>query len=217
MSLLKSLTTLPPFVYTAVTPPISAFLGMTTRLVMATSTIQEEVNCGDEILNRPAVLCLWHGHLPFLIPWLGHGALELGHTRTLLVQSNAYMGPTVRWCEDSGLRVRRGGGKDDSGALALLVEEVEAGNSVVMAVDGPSGPDRSYKVGAVEVAKRCGIPLVHVSYKTKGKKSDKRWDGRLAPRPFDRIEVKFSAPVRVTSDCNVISETDKLSALYRHL
>ena len=219
MSLLKALTTLPPFVYSALTPPISAFFGLTTKLVITTSTVKETFLCREELLRKPAVICLWHGHLPFLIPWLGSGARYLGHNRTLLVQTNTYMNPTVKWCEDMGLRVRRGGGKEDSGALALLVEEIEAGNSVVLAIDGPCGPDRTYKPGAAEIAKRCGVPIVHVNYTSV--KADKdyatRWDGRLVPRPFDDIEVMFTEPVHLSSDCDIASETKKLSKRFRHL
>jgi len=64
---------------------------------------------------------------------------------------------TVAWSRKLGLRIQRGGGKDDKPSIPILLEElVEERNSIILAVDGPYGPRHRMKTGCVELARETG-------------------------------------------------------------
>jgi lysophospholipid acyltransferase (LPLAT)-like uncharacterized protein len=73
-----------------------------------------------------------------------------------------------------------------------------AGSSLVVSPDGPFGPYRRAKAGALIVARESGLPLVpwavtaHPSLRLNG-----RWDRHVVPLPFCRIRVEEGEPIRV--------------------
>jgi lysophospholipid acyltransferase (LPLAT)-like uncharacterized protein len=72
------------------------------------------------------------------------------------------------------------------------------GASVVISPDGPLGPYRRAKPGALIVARESGIPLqpwavaVRPALRLSG-----RWDRHIVPLPFCRLRVEEAAPIRV--------------------
>jgi lysophospholipid acyltransferase (LPLAT)-like uncharacterized protein len=103
----------------------------------------------------------------------------------------------------------------DSGSVALPAEgrRVEAarlslelgrigrdGSSPVVSPDGPFGPYRRAKPGALIVARQSGLPLqpwavsARPSFRLRG-----RWDRHIVPLPFCRLRVEEADPIRVAA------------------
>ena len=81
------------------------------------------------------------------------------------------------------------GGKD---ALEQIFGEITDGNSVVITPDGPRGPAREIKNGALIISNRTGYPIIPVKINYSMKKIlYKSWDKFEIPLPFSECEVSF--------------------------
>ena len=79
--------------------------------------------------------------------------------------------------------------------LARLGRE---GASPVVSPDGPFGPYRRAKPGALIVAREAGIPIQPWAVAARPAiRLDGRWDRHLVPLPFCRLRVFEAEPIRV--------------------
>jgi hypothetical protein len=95
-----------------------------------------------------------------------------------------------------GLRVARGsssrGGRE---ALAEMSDELNAGAPRAgLTVDGPKGPWRQVKAGAVALAIRHDIPLVPATFSCRRTWLLGSWDRMVLPCPFSRMVVRYGEP-----------------------
>jgi lysophospholipid acyltransferase (LPLAT)-like uncharacterized protein len=82
-----------------------------------------------------------------------------------------------------------------------MVGMVRRGRIGGFAVDGPRGPYREVKPGAVFVAKKLGIPVIPVSTSAWPSVTLKwLWDRYLLPMPFSRATVHFGEPMYFDKD-----------------
>ena len=90
---------------------------------------------------------------------------------------------------------------DRAGAARLALELARLGRegaSLVISPDGPLGPYRRAKPGALLVAREAGLPLqpwavvARPSLRLTG-----RWDRHVVPLPFCRLRVEEAEPIRV--------------------
>jgi lysophospholipid acyltransferase (LPLAT)-like uncharacterized protein len=82
-----------------------------------------------------------------------------------------------------------------SRALARLGRE---GASLVVSPDGPLGPYRRAKPGALIVAREAGLPLQPWAVVARPAiRLSRRWDRHVVPLPFCRIRVEEAEPIRV--------------------
>jgi lysophospholipid acyltransferase (LPLAT)-like uncharacterized protein len=127
------------------------------------------------------------------------------------------MAPIGRFNEVCGIGVVRGGpGVDNSVSLTALKNILLAGNSVILAVDGPAGPAYRVKRGCVELARSTGRPIVHASYTcVKGRPDESRWDRWIMPLPFDTIRITYEKPYYVDADATVEEKIQELEMLFR--
>lgn len=92
--------------------------------------------------------------------------------------------------------------EDERAEAASLAREMarlgRAGASLVVSPDGPFGPYRRAKPGALIVARESGLPLqpwavsVRPAIRLRG-----RWDRHVVPLPFGRLRVVEAEPIRV--------------------
>jgi lysophospholipid acyltransferase (LPLAT)-like uncharacterized protein len=91
-------------------------------------------------------------------------------------------------------------GSSSRGASALLralVRLTRAGTVVAILPDGPRGPARSAKPGAVAVAAMTGAGLVPVGVAARPALRFGSWDRTLLPLPFARVHCVYGSPLRV--------------------
>lgn len=104
---------------------------------------------------------------------------------------------TARYLETIGLRVVRGsssrGGIDGAKELMRALTD---GYHVVLNLDGPRGPYKRVKAGAVEIARRFGVPLVPIAARASCEFSFKRsWDRFRVPLPGSSVAICYGAPI----------------------
>lgn len=171
----------PDLIWRASEWPLGLTLAAATRIVLRSATLSV-----DPWLQRsPAIFVHWHADLPVLLGVCG----EARHWA--MVSGAPYMAPVARMSALLGLRLARGAsGERGQEALRLLESALLRGESVELAVDGPSGPPFRAKPGCAELALRTKAPIVALVVRaerfliTPG-----RWDRQVLPAPFSRIEV----------------------------
>lgn len=184
-------------VYWLVTTLLGTFFVFTYWLVRRT--------CRIEYLNRDraealpnAIYILWHENwIPYFIcfprhenhVWMSHAAWYMKQVFVVL------------WW----LRVREviPGSTGDGGREAAnrLVVELKRGKSTVVAPDGPHGPRRVLKKGALHMSHQSGVPIVPLRFELSAPWIiPGTWDGKRYPRPFSRVRIFFGEPVQVSAE-----------------
>ncbi len=150
--------------------------------------------------GQPFVLALFHGRQFLIVQQLEGWSLAI-------MTSLSYMGEIQsRILNGFGYTTFKGSSsRGGARALVVMTRLVRQGLIGTFAVDGPRGPYREVKPGAVFVAKKLGVPLVPVCTTAwPSMVFEKLWDRYLLPLPFSRALVHFGEPMLLDGD---ISET----------
>lgn len=141
------------------------------------------------------VLAFWHGTM--LVPWYLHRNKNFAALVSKSKDGSLLANSLVKW----GYKVERGsshkGGKE---ALSTLLVNAEHNYSIAITPDGPTGPPRVMKAGAVITAQRSGIPLVLCGVAYSKKHIFKSWDSFEIPKPFSKVTIKYSQPILVNTN-----------------
>jgi lysophospholipid acyltransferase (LPLAT)-like uncharacterized protein len=87
----------------------------------------------------------------------------------------------------------RGGMK----GLKGLIRAAREGRGLALTPDGPRGPAREIKPGALAVAQITGLPIQPLAAGASRGWRLSSWDAFLVPRPFSRVCVAYGTPRRV--------------------
>lgn len=144
--------------------------------------------------KQPFMYVLWHGQLLPLL-W-AHRGLDIA----IMVSEHSDGEIITRIARALGLRAVRGSSSRGA-ARALLggCRELESGHDLAVTPDGPRGPARSVAPGAIVIAQRTGAPMVPVAAFADRAWRLKSWDQFMIPKPFARVTVAYSNPIRVAA------------------
>ncbi|OGU57617.1 MAG: hypothetical protein A2V66_15110 [Ignavibacteria bacterium RBG_13_36_8] len=138
------------------------------------------------------IVVFWHGTM--LVPWF----LHRDQNCAALVSQSKDGEILSRILKKWNYQVIRGsshtGGKE---ALEILLDKTKKKFSIAITPDGPTGPSRFMKAGAVITAKKSNLPLIllGVAYAKKYKLNS--WDKFEIPKLFSKIAVVYSEPIFV--------------------
>src|SRR5688500_3010440 len=92
-----------------------------------------------------------------------------------------------------------GGERAEAAGLARGMARIgREGASLVVSPDGPVGPYRRAKPGALIVARESGLPLQPWAVAARPVvRLGGRWDRHIVPLPFCRLRVEEAEPIRV--------------------
>lgn len=109
------------------------------------------------------------------------------------------VGATVAaWIAGSGLApMPVDGGARDGLVLRRMRDAMAGGGDIVIAVDGPAGPRRRLRPGALWLAMAAGAPVIAFASAATPAIRIPRWDRHLVPLPGARIAVAMSAPMTI--------------------
>lgn len=144
--------------------------------------------------GTPIVYAIWHGSL---LPALWR---HRGEPTTLLVSSHRDGGQVARAACSWGYRVVRGS-TTRGGARGLrgLVRALEQGGDVAVTPDGPRGPARVVKPGAIAAAQRAAAAVLPVATAAASAWRARSWDEFLVPRPFTHVRIVYGRPFTVAA------------------
>ncbi len=145
-------------------------------------------------LPEKAVFIFWHGKM--LGGWFALRELSPGALVSLSKDGEILSALLSNW----GYRLFRGssssGGKE---ALNELIDNFTDLNYAAITPDGPRGPARFIKNGALIVSMKCGAPIIPVRVEySSGITLKKSWDYFEVPMPFSRCVVTIGKPYEYT-------------------
>ena len=165
--------------------------------------------------GKPCVVAFWHGAM--VVGWYLHRPQTGGGVASLVSQSRdgEILSATLsHW----GYAVIRGsshiGGKE---AMQMMVDALEQGRSLCVTPDGPTGPARRMKMGAVRAAQRTRVPLFLVGIGVDRKKKLRSWDQFEIPYPFSEVSARYSEAIVVPTELHDAGLEDFLARCEKRL
>lgn len=173
-------------------PPLIRGLVGSCRVTLRNVHLLEQAKGGDAFIG-----VVWHEHLIFLAD------VFRGTGFTILVSRSRDGEVGTRIAHRLGLRTVRGsssrGGEE---ALGEIVDLARGGTSIGFIADGPRGPRREMKLGAVIAAKLSGRPIVPITCAIRRAVRLNSWDRMQIPCPFTRIVGNSGEPIHVPADAS---------------
>lgn len=142
--------------------------------------------------GQPVMFACWHGLLLPLVHIHRHEGI------VVLVSEHEDGEYVARVLERHGFGTARGSStRGGTKGLKALVRAARSGRDLAVTPDGPTGPPRVFKVGAVVAAQMSGVPIVPIAVRAHAGWRFRSWDGFWVPRPFSRVTVEYLDPVFV--------------------
>ena len=152
--------------------------------------------------QRPVVLCFWHEQLVCGGWFARHGIFKKGVPCGTLISPSVDGDMGAYAVQLLGGNVVRGSGTR-SGVRALrgLISLVkDLGSSVMLVVDGPRGPARKLKPGAIALSRMTGAPILPLAFASKRPLFLTSWDRTRIPKPFSRVTVLVGPAIHVPTE-----------------
>jgi lysophospholipid acyltransferase (LPLAT)-like uncharacterized protein len=168
--------------------PLIALLAKTLRLDLEGREHLEAVTAS----GRPCIVAFWHGRiLPLSLYFRDRGIV--------VITSENFDGEWIaRIITKLGYGTARGSSSRRARAATLqLVRDIRAGRSTAFTLDGPRGPARVAKPGAVWLAGATGTPLLPIHAEAEASWSLRSWDRTQIPKPFTRVHMVVGEPIAV--------------------
>ena len=139
--------------------------------------------------GNPVIFVFWHGQiLPLVQIHRGEGIVVLvsehddGEYISRIIERNGFE-PVRGSSTRGGIRGLKG-----------LIRAARAGKDLALTPDGPRGPSKEFKPGALVAAQLTGLPLIPVAVGVSRAWKSGSWDGFLVPKPFSEIQVQYLRP-----------------------
>ena len=139
--------------------------------------------------GMPVIFVFWHGRLLPLIHVHRHAGI------VVLVSEHRDGDYLARLLHHFGFGTVRG--SSTRGAvrgLKGLIRAAGRGLDLAITPDGPRGPNRELKLGALTAARMTGLPLVPVGVGATSAWRIRSWDELLVPKPFATVRVAYGRP-----------------------
>lgn len=165
------------------------------RLVAATCR-----PAGTSVTQDPAVIAIWHEHN--LAAAVAAHRLRR-HQRHVSFSTQTFRGEVMTamlaGLDAGSVPLPAEGERAEAARLSRAMARLgRAGASLVISPDGPLGPYRRAKPGALIVARESGLPLQPWAISCRPSiRLTRRWDRHVVPLPFCRIRVEEAEPIRV--------------------
>ncbi|MGD9347057.1 MAG: lysophospholipid acyltransferase family protein [Candidatus Aminicenantes bacterium] len=141
--------------------------------------------------NKPVVLLIWHSRL-LVVPYLfrKRGILAL-------ISPSEDGEILARIVEGWGKVLRGSGSHPIIKAWGAMRKELDRGGEVIIVPDGPRGPNRKMKLGALKLSQQSGAHIVPFTFAASKGKTLNSWDRFLIFYPFSRVIALFGEPILV--------------------
>lgn len=157
----------------------------------------------DQLLQEKYVLVLWHEDLILFflafpeLPnqiWMNHPAW--------------FMKPIHITLYLMGVRNLVLGSSGNSGQVALekVVQGLKEGMSTVVAVDGPAGPPKVMKPGAMKMSLQSGVAIRTLGFECSNFFRVGGWDRKRVPYPFSKVNIQIGKPELIKEESEINKE-----------
>ncbi len=157
-------------------------------------------------LDRRLVYAFWHAEI-FAATWFWR-------KRGIVVMSGYNFDArfTANVIGRHGYEIARGSAsRGGARALVGMVRAIQRGHDTAFTIDGPRGPRRVAKAGAVMLAKASGASILCFHIRpARAWVFRKSWDRTEIPRPFSRAAIFIAPPITVAEDASDAEQAAKL-------
>jgi lysophospholipid acyltransferase (LPLAT)-like uncharacterized protein len=165
------------------------------RLVAATCRVE-----GARVTQDPAVLAFWHEY-NLVAAAAAHRLRRHQHHVSFSTQAfrGQVMTAMLAALDAGSVPLPAEGERAEAAKLSREMARLgRAGASLVVSPDGPVGPYRRAKPGALIVARESGLPLQPWAVAARPViRLGGRWDRHIVPLPFCRLRVEEAEPISV--------------------
>lgn len=143
------------------------------------------------------IYVFWHENLPMYF----HTHLRTREPQIWMQHPALFMTPVHAMIQLMGVRHLAFGssGSDGKQALQEVIAGLRSGLSTVITPDGPRGPVKELKPGALIMAAETGVPIIPMTFNASSSWIMPTWDKKLWPKPFSRITITYHAPIWLKS------------------
>jgi hypothetical protein len=155
---------------------------------------------GGQVTQEQVVLAFWHEY-NLVVAAAAYRARRPQHHVSFSTQTfrGEVMTSMLAGLDSGSVPLPAEGERGEAARLSLELARIgRGGSSPAVSPDGPVGPYRQAKPGALIVARQSGLPLqpwavaARPSFRLRG-----RWDRHIVPLPFSRLRVEEGEPIRV--------------------
>ncbi len=159
------------------------------RLWLATLRVREAKGFREveELHGGPSILVLWHDRL-FFVPIITQRYLR--RPSHALVSASKDGGWLTAFYNLMGIRCARGSSSGrGTEALIALARAIRSGGHAGITPDGPKGPRRVFKPGALQLARLTRRPLMMLGIRYRKAWTLSSWDRFALPVPFSTVDL----------------------------
>jgi lysophospholipid acyltransferase (LPLAT)-like uncharacterized protein len=142
--------------------------------------------------TEPPLWALWHETILPSVWWHRnqdvHVMISSSRDGELITTMGRFFGYTA---------VRGSSTRGGDEATREMVEHLKAGKRCAITPDGPRGPRRQMKKGAVNIARLAGCPVVPFTFAAERCWRLRSWDRFIIPKPFSRAVFVYGEPILV--------------------
>lgn len=147
--------------------------------------------------GAPVIFVFWHGQLLPLVHYHRNEGI------VVLVSEHADGEYITRIIERHGFGTVRGSStRGATKGLKGLIRAARAGRDLALTPDGPRGPARTFKPGALAVAQTTGLPIIPLAVAASRAWRFRSWDGFLVPQPLSRVHIEYGPPQTVAREAD---------------
>ncbi len=169
-------------------------------------TIRYRIHYADEAERALAgkerrIIALWHNRT--LVPCYVYRNLLRATTPMSMITSASKDGAFLTAVANRfGMQTLRGSTNRRSVAVFIgMCKAVKRGSSMCIALDGPKGPLYKGSSGIARLASMTGVPITAIAFQYSSYwRINKAWDKFIIPKPFSRIDIRWSRPIHVPAD-----------------
>lgn len=155
----------------------------------------------------PVIVAFWHNRLLLVRqgwpPWLAKQKLHILTSNSRDGDVIAHACHTVGFEPVRGSSAKAGKSKGALAAFREMLGHLNKGEAVGITPDGPRGPRLVAQMGAIQLAKRTGAPIVAFGWSQHWRPvAHKSWDHHVIPTPFGRGVFIWGGPITVPRDAD---------------
>ncbi len=156
--------------------------------------------------NKNFIFAFWHGTM--LLPW----HLNRNKNVAALTSKSKDGDLLARLLKSWNYQVIRGSSSSGGEiALGIMVDYARNKNSVAITPDGPRGPAKKLKAGAVVTAKKSGLPLVLIGVGYNKKRVLRNWDSFQIPAFFSKANAIYSEPIIIDKNLDYEATSEMIN------
>jgi len=146
--------------------------------------------------GQRVLFVFWHGEMLPLIQRHRHEDI------VCLVSQHGDGDYVTQILHRKGFGTARGSStRGGSSGLRDLLRAARRGHDLAVTPDGPKGPAKVFKPGALVAAQLTGLPVLPLAVSASWAWRAKSWDQFMVPKPFARIRIVYGPPVWVPRGC----------------